>query len=91
MTEQYKENIQYITAISFLASGIILAFISFFTNDDVTAGVLTYVGEAVAFCGCVFGLGIYVRQKVNEAEQRLNNRMDNKMRKVDDLLADENP
>lgn len=89
MKTERKENIQYITAITFLLSGIVMAFFSYFDLHDVAGGVLTYVGEATALVAGVFSINIYVRSKINEAETRINSRMDKKMHKVDDLIADE--
>ena len=76
-----KENIQYSTAIIFLFTGILICFLSFFMNEyDVETGALTYLGEAVAFCAGVFSINLYVKSKVNEAENRISTRIDNKMR-----------
>lgn len=90
MKSTTKENVQYTTAIVFLFTGIVICFLSFFLNEyDVGGGALTYLGEAVAFTGGVFSINLYVRKKVEEAELRINNRMDRKMHKVDELIADE--
>ena len=90
MNSKHKENIQYTTAIVFLFTGILICFLSFFLNEyDVGGGALTYLGESVAFCAGVFSINLYVRNKVAEAESRINNRMDRKMQKVDNLIADE--
>lgn len=91
MNSKKKENIQYTTAITFLFSGILICFMSFFMNAyDIKSGALTYLGEAVAFCAGVFSINLYVRSKVSEAEVRINDKIDRKMRKVDDLIADDN-
>lgn len=90
MKIETKENIQYSTAISFLFTGIIVCFLSFFMNEyDIETGALTYLGEAVAFCAGVFSINLYVRSKVQEAETRINQKIDRKMHKVDDLIADD--
>lgn len=90
MEQNKKENVQYSTAITFLFSGIIMCFLSFFMNEyDIRSGALTYLGEAVAFCAGVFSINLYVRHKVKEAEDRLAHKIDVKMQKVDDLIADE--
>ena len=89
MKTEKKENIQYTTAIGFLITGIIICFLSFFMNEyDVGGGALTYLGEAVAFTAGVFSINLYVRSKVQEAETRINQKIDRKMHKVDDLIAD---
>lgn len=91
MTSKHKENIQYTTGIIFLFTGIVMCFLSFFMNEyDVGGGALAYLGESVAFCSGVFCINLYVRKKVEEAEMRINHRMDRKMHKVDDLIADVN-
>jgi len=90
MDTKKKENIQYSTAITFLFSGIVMCFLSFFMNEyDVGGGALTYLGEAVAFCSGVFAINIYVKNKVRDAEVRLNDKIDRKMHKVDSLITDE--
>ena len=90
MNSTRKENVQYTTAIGFLITGILICFLSFFMNEyEIKAGALTYLGEAVAFCAGVFSINLYVKKKVEEAEMRINSRMDRKMEKVDDLIADE--
>lgn len=90
MNSVRKENIQYTTAIGFLITGIVICFLSFFMNEyDIEPGALTYLGEAVAFCAGVFSINLYVRKKVDEAELRINDRINRKMQKVDNLIADE--
>lgn len=90
MDTKKKENIQYSTAITFLFSGIVMCFLSFFMNEyDVGGGALTYLGESVAFCSGVFAINIYVKNKVRDAEVRLNDKIDRKMHKVDSLITDE--
>ena len=90
MNSKKKENIQYTTAITFLFTGILICFMSFFMNEyDIKGGALTYLGEAVAFCAGVFSINLYVRSKVSEAEVRINDKIDRKIRKIDDLVADD--
>ena len=91
-----RERVQYHTAITFLCTGIIMCFLSFFLNDyDIKSGVLFYLGTAVTFCGAVFGLDVMIKSKVIDAETRLTDhmdrRIDRKMKKVDDLFEDELP
>lgn len=90
MNVSKKELIQYITALLFLFSGMLMCFLSFFLNKyDISNSVLAYLGQAVIFTAGVFSINIYVRQKVNEAESRLDQKIDHKMRKVDELISDE--
>lgn len=66
-----KDWIQYGTAIAMIASGIVLAFLSFFRNDgDITEGVLWYVAQALTYAGGVFGVSIYFKTKLGDFESR---------------------
>lgn len=90
MTPDKKEKIQYTTSIFFLFTGIVLCFISFFLNEhDIDNGSLWYLGQSVAFCAGVFSINLVVKNEMVKAEDRINNRMDRKMRKVDELFQDD--
>ena len=71
MTPHSKELIQYGTATLMVVSGVILSFISFFVNGDVTEGVLWYMAQALTFAGGVFGVSIYFKTKLGESEHRI--------------------
>ena len=71
MTPNSKELIQYGTATLMVVSGVILSFISFFVNGDVTEGVLWYMAQALTFAGGVFGVSIYFKTKLGESEHRI--------------------
>ena len=71
MTPSSKELIQYGTATLMVVSGVILSFISFFVNGDVTEGVLWYMAQALTFAGGVFGVSIYFKTKLGESEHRI--------------------
>ncbi|MBR4390099.1 MAG: hypothetical protein IKT00_13125 [Prevotella sp.] len=71
MTPHSKELIQYGTASLMVVSGVILSFISFFVNGDVTEGVLWYMAQALTFAGGVFGVSIYFKTKLGESEHRI--------------------
>lgn len=89
MNVEKKENVQYITAIGFLITGVILCFLSFFLNEyDIDSGSLWYLGQTVMFCAGVFSINLVVKNEVFKAENRLDNKINNKMRKVDDLIED---
>ena len=71
MTANSKEWVQYGTATIMVISGVILSFISFFVNGDVTEGVLWYMAQALTFAGGVFGVSIYFETKLGESEHRI--------------------
>lgn len=76
MKPRTKEAMQYGTAIIMVASGIVLAFLSFFLNHfDIADGVLWYIAQALVYAGSIFGVSMYVRSKVGEAETRIKDIM----------------
>ena len=54
-----------------IASGIILAFLSFFFNNyDIADGVLWYIAQALVYAGGIFGVSLYFKTKLGEFESR---------------------
>lgn len=70
MQSNTKEWIQYGSAIAMIVSGIVLAFLSFFLNDDhdIADGVLWYIAQALIYAGGIFGVSIYFKTKLGEFE-----------------------
>ena len=70
MQANTKEWIQYGSAIAMIVSGIVLAFLSFFINDDhdIADGVLWYIAQALIYAGGIFGVSIYFKTKLGEFE-----------------------
>lgn len=89
MTKDNKENIQYGTAIFTLFTGIIMCFLSFFLHEyNIEDSVLMYFGQTLIFCGAVFGINLMIKTKVQEVETKINNKIDKKLEKVDNLIKD---
>ena len=91
MTTSRKENVQYITAIFTLFSGILMCFLSFFLTEQhmIHDSVLWYMGQAIIFCSAVFGLNVIIKNKIIDAETRINDNIDKRMSKVDSLIKDD--
>lgn len=85
MTESNKQKIQYSTAIGFLISGICMCFIAFFLDEEhiINSSVLWYMGQAVVFTSAVFGIDVYIRQQVHDAERRITDKMHEKIDKIE--------
>lgn len=82
MKPNTKEWIQYGSAIAMIASGIILAFLSFFFNNyDIADGVLWYISQALIYAGGVFGVSIYFKTRLGEFEHRVRNELSEYMNK----------
>ena len=72
MTNNIKEWVQYGTAVTMILSGIVLAFLSFFLNGyDIADGVLWYIAQALTYAGGIFGVSIYFKTKLGQAEAQL--------------------
>lgn len=72
MGKNVKEWIQYGSAIIMLASGVILAFLSFFLNAyKIDDSILWYVSQCLVYAGSIFGISVYVRSKFSEIENKI--------------------
>ena len=63
----FKDKAQYTTAMILIASGILIAFISFSMIHTITSGVLIYIAQAFTAGGAIFGVSIYFKNQLIEA------------------------
>lgn len=63
----FKDKSQYVTAMILIASGIVIAFLSFILIHTITSGVLIYIAQAFTAGGAIFGVSIYFRNQLIEA------------------------
>ncbi len=76
MQRNTKEWIQYGSAMAMLASGVAMAFASFFLNGgDLKDSVLWYVSQTLVYAGSIFGVGIYVQSKWGEVKNYVDKRL----------------
>ena len=71
----FKDQAQYITAIVLIASGIIIAFLSFALIQTITSGVLIYIAQAFTAGGAIFGVSIYFKNQLIEAHGETMDKM----------------
>lgn len=82
MQANTKEWIQYGSAIAMIASGMVLAFLSFFLNNyEISDSVLWYISQALIYAGGIFGVSIYFKTRLGEFEHRLKQDMEEFTRK----------
>ena len=62
----FKDQAQYITAMILIASGILIAFLSFFMIHSITSSVLIYIAQAFITGGAIFGVSIYFKNQLIE-------------------------
>ena len=77
----FKDRAQYTTAMVLIASGILLAFVSFFLIHPIPSGVLIYIAQAFTAGGAIFGVSIYFKNQLIEAHGETIN-------KVKELIED---
>ena len=83
MSTNTKEWIQYSTASAMIVSGIVLSFISFFINGDITEGVLWYMAQALTYAGGIFGVSIYFKTKLGQSVTAIEDLIDRKFRSLE--------
>ena len=72
MQRNTKEWIQYGSAIVVLTSGIVLAYVSYFTSQmrDVTDNVLWYFAQTLMYAGSIFGVAIAIDAKFENIKNK---------------------
>ena len=64
--KNWKDIVQYTTAVTSLTSGIVLTFFQYFDSGDVTNGVLGYVAQTLIYAASIFGVTMYWNGKYSE-------------------------
>lgn len=77
----FKDQAQYITAMVLIASGILIAFLSFFMIHSITSSVLIYIAQTFIAGGAIFGVSIYFKNQLIEVHGET-------MEKVKQLIED---
>ena len=79
MQRNTKEWIQYGSAIVVLTSGIVLAYVSYFTSQmrDVTDNVLWYFAQTLMYAGSVFGVAIAIDANFENIKNKFLNHKNN--------------
>lgn len=75
MRQNTKDWIHYGSAIAFLVSAIVLAFVSFFALKLIHNTVLVYVGEAISFCAAVYGIALVARHEIDKRVDEIRREM----------------
>lgn len=78
-----KDKIQYIMAIVLIASGIIMAFLSFFLNAyTIAGGTLIYISQCFIMAGGIFGISVYFRNKLGEFQSSAADKIEQIVKKI---------
>lgn len=84
----FKDKAQYVTAMALIASGIVIAFISFYITNNIASGVLIYIAQAFICGGSIFGVSIYFKSQLGEFDTRQETKLTNIINKLIDEHKD---
>ena len=69
----WKDIVQYTTAVASLTSGIVLTYFQYFDSGDITNGMLGYVAQTLIYAASIFGVTMYWNGKYSELRQMVRN------------------
>lgn len=74
ITPMSKENIQIYSAVAMLAAGVALVVAGFIVppTGEISESVLWFFAQCLIYAGSIFGISIYVRDKVKDIKKELN-------------------
>ena len=73
MKKDIKEKIMIISALTTLASGIVLSFLSLvLANYHIDNSVLWYFAQTLMYAGSCFGIGAYITKFKKEVDEKIN-------------------
>lgn len=66
-TDNWKDKVQYGVATTSFIAGVGMGFLSFLTSGTLSGEILGFIGECFTLTGGIFGVTLYVRNKVAQA------------------------
>ena len=81
----YTNKIQYSTAVTMIASAVVLAFICFFLNHyKIEDSVLWYIAQALVYAASIFGISLAIKTKMGEVKNDVKQYVDDELNKHKD-------
>lgn len=73
MTREHRVNIQYFSAIGMLICGVALSVAGFIVSPlgEISDSVLWFAAQTMIYAGSVFGVSVYVNDKLNAITNQL--------------------
>lgn len=83
MTREHRVNIQYISAVGMLISGVALSVAGFVVSPlgEISDSVLWFAAQTMIYAGSVFGVSVYVNDKFRSIRDKLNKDNDTESKK----------
>jgi len=73
MKQNTKDWIQHMSAVALILSAIVMAFVSFLMTQDIGAGPLTYIGEALSAALGIFGVAAFLVNQMSQFRNEVRN------------------
>ena len=73
MKQNTKDWMQHTSAMALIASAIAMGFLSFLTTEEIGAGPLTYIGEALSAALALFGVANYFANQITQFKSEIRN------------------
>ena len=84
-----KDQIAYVIAIVMIASGILIAFLSFFLNAfNIATGVLIYIAQTFTIGGSIIGASAYFKSRWMEFDTKADNLITSKINEIVNKFED---
>ena len=83
MTREHRVNIQYISAVGMLISGVALSVAGFVVSPlgEISDSVLWFAAQTMIYAGSVFGVSVYINNKFRSITDKLNKDNDTESKK----------
>ena len=82
-----KDRLSYYVAFLLIASGIVLAFLSFFLNAyNIATGVLLYIAQCFVIGGGLVGANVYFKSKWVEFDTRTKEQIEKEIEKLSENI-----
>ena len=82
-----KDRLSYYVAFLLIASGIVIAFLSFFLNAyNIATGVLLYIAQCFVIGGGLVGANVYFKSKWVEFDTRTKEQIEKEIEKLSENL-----
>lgn len=82
-----KDRLSYYVAFLLIASGIVLAFLSFFLNAyNIATGVLLYIAQCFVIGGGLVGANVYFKSKWVEFDTRTKEQIEKQIEMLSENL-----
>ena len=81
MSKNVKDWISYGSAIFMILSGAVMSYISFFTLYAIESSVLIYLSEALTFSGGIFGVTLYLNNKIKVLDNKIDSKIKGESKK----------